>query len=145
MSGKAEQDLSGESTRLSRRALGVGIIVVRDEEVLLGLRRGVQRWRHLVGAGDVESGENPEAAARRELREETGLEAGATRVVAETDDVFPSGLRYRTFFVRVDGVVDQPVVREPEACKRWGWFPWNALPQPLFLLVATLRANGFQP
>jgi 8-oxo-dGTP diphosphatase len=64
---------------------------------------------------------------------------------AETDDVFLSRLRYRTSFVRVDGVVGEPVVREPEACERWGWFPGQALSQPLFLPVANLLTTGFQP
>jgi 8-oxo-dGTP diphosphatase len=146
LSGKAEQKLSGENSRLAIPEVGVGVIVVRGEEVLLGLRLGVHgcgTWS--VPGGDVEIGESPEAAACRELHEETGLEAGEARVVAETDDIFPSGLRYRTFFVRVEGTVGEPVVREPEACERWGWFPWQALPQPLFLPVANLRAAGFQP
>jgi 8-oxo-dGTP diphosphatase len=146
LSSEPEQSLSGENSRRASRALGVGVIVVRGEEVLLGLRAGVHgggTWS--VPGGDVEMGESPEAAARRELHEETGLDATEARVVAETDDIFPNGLRYHTFFVRVEAVVGEPVVREPEACERWGWFPWHALPHPLFLPVANLRARGFQP
>jgi 8-oxo-dGTP diphosphatase len=146
LSGRTEQELSAESPPPARRALGVGVIVIRGAEVLLGLRVGVHggaTWS--VAGGGIDNGESPEAAARRELWEETGLDAVEAHVVAETDDVFPSGLRYRTFFVRVEGVVGEPTLREPEACERWGWFPWEALPQPLFLSVANLRATGFQP
>ena len=72
------------------------------------------------------------------------MNGGSARVVGETDDVFPSGLRYRTFFVRIDRAHGEPAVREPEACERWGWFEWDKPPQPLFLPVANLRATGFR-
>jgi MOSC domain-containing protein YiiM len=55
------------------------------------------------------------------------------------------GLRYRTLFVQVDWAGGVPTVREPDKCRRWGWFPWNDPPQPLFLPVANLRASGFRP
>jgi len=63
-----------------RKAVG---IVALDEagRVLM-----VRQWRHPVGrliwavpAGSMEDGESPEAAARRELREETGHEVGPVR------------------------------------------------------------------
>jgi len=57
-----------------------GMVVVKRAEVLL-LRRGHlprRGWLDLPG-GFLEAGEDMEAAARRELLEETGLEVGATR------------------------------------------------------------------
>jgi 8-oxo-dGTP diphosphatase len=126
---------------------GVGVIVVRDEgDVLLGLRRGAHgagTWSFPGGHRD--DGESAECAALRELHEETGLEAANARVVAETLDEFPEGLRYRTQFVRVDWTGGEPVAREPERCARWAWFRWDDAPGPLFLPVESLRATGFQP
>jgi ADP-ribose pyrophosphatase YjhB (NUDIX family)/MOSC domain-containing protein YiiM len=110
LSDQTERNLRGENSRLVNPALGVGVLVMRAEELLLGLRVGVHggaTWS--VPGGNVEVGESPEAAARRELQEETGLEAGDGRVVAETDDIFPGGLLYHTFFVRVEGVLGEPV------------------------------------
>ncbi len=56
----------------------VGVVVFRNEEVLLV--RNNAGSQHIDGvhglpAGRVDSGETNEIAARRELREETGLEA----------------------------------------------------------------------
>jgi len=127
-------------------AVGIGVIVARGSDVLFGLRRGAQRagtWS--FPGGHLDCGESVEACALRELAEETGLRAANPRRVGETRDVFPEGLRYRTSFVRVDWAGGEPEVREPESCQRWGWFSWDAAPEPLFLPVASLRASGFRP
>jgi 8-oxo-dGTP diphosphatase len=140
---RQQDELRAEATT---RRVGIGVILARDGEVLLGLRRG----SHGAGTwscpgGHLDHGESAEACASRELREETGLEAADALVVAETIDDFPEGLRYRTLFVRVDWAGGEPALREPDACERWGWFSWDALPTPLFLSVANLRATRFRP
>jgi MOSC domain-containing protein YiiM len=130
----------------AQQSIGVGVIVVRGNGVLFGLRRGAHGagcWSfpggHLGGAESVE------ACALRELHEEAGVEAINPRVVAETEDDFPEGPRYRTMFVQVDWAGGEPAVREPDKCGRWGWFAWSEPPEPLFLPVASLRASGFRP
>jgi 8-oxo-dGTP diphosphatase len=125
--------------------IGVGVIVVRGCEILFGLRRGAHgagTWS--LPGGHLDDGETAAACALRELYAELGLEAANPRVVAETEDVFPEGLRYRSLFVRVDWASGERQLREPEACTRWDWFAWDDPPQPLFLSVANLRATGFR-
>ena len=58
--------------------------VTREREVVM-----VEQWRHAIGraslefpAGAVDPGEDPEAAARREAREEAGVTAGALEPLA---------------------------------------------------------------
>jgi 8-oxo-dGTP diphosphatase len=130
----------------ARAALGVGVIVVRGDNLLFGLRCGAHgggTWS--FPGGHIDNGESAEACALRELEEETGLRGLNPRRVGETEDAFPDGSRYRTCFVRVDWAGGEPLLREPQACKRWCWSVWEDAPKPLFLPVASLRATGFHP
>jgi 8-oxo-dGTP diphosphatase len=102
-----------------KREAMVGVIVVRDDRVLFGLRRGSHGagTRSFPG-GHPAPGEGAVACALREPLEEARIAAMNACVVAETIDDFPDGLRYRTFFVRADWASGDAVVREPERCAR---------------------------
>lgn len=69
----------------------VGIMLMnRDGLVFLGLRRdpSVEAWQ--MPQGGIDPGEQPRAAALRELEEETGIGAPQVRILAEMPEV----LRY---------------------------------------------------
>jgi ADP-ribose pyrophosphatase YjhB (NUDIX family) len=70
--------------------IGIGVILFRAESVLL-IRRAkpprVGSWSLPGGAQRL--GERAEDAARRELREETGVEAGPLRLAAVVDAMTP--------------------------------------------------------
>jgi 8-oxo-dGTP diphosphatase len=70
-------------------AAGVGTPVLQDWEVLL-VRRAVEPFKgHWdVPGGFLESGEHPADGARREVREETGLEIEPTEVLGFFMDVY---------------------------------------------------------
>lgn len=127
--------------------VGVGAIVMRNGRVLLGRRMG----SHGAGAwalpgGHLEFGESVAACATREVREETGLEIDNVAPAPYTSDVFASeGKHYVTLFVVARSDAGDPVTCEPEKCTGWQWFPWSALPSPLFQPLATLHATGFVP
>ena|SRR5215204_6032070 len=103
----------------------VGVIITnRDEKVLLldhHLRPG-SGWG--IPGGFIEHGEQPEAAARRELREETGIELENLKM-----------LRVRTinrhieFLFRAES--DETAEVKSREIKSLGWFAVDAMPADL--------------
>ncbi len=72
-----------------RRAFSVAIYARRGDKVLVIEHRRLKTW--LPIGGELEAGETPLEAARRELREETGLH-GEFRPLAGALDGVPPGL-----------------------------------------------------
>ncbi len=127
--------------------VGVGVVVVRDGKVLLGLRRG----SHGAGAwalpgGHLEWGETIESCARREVKEETGLHLGVVSPGPYTNDVMAAeGKHYVTCFVEAAALAGEAQVLEPTKCERWAWFAWSAMPEKLFQPLRTLAQSGYVP
>jgi 8-oxo-dGTP diphosphatase len=133
--------------RQQRPGVGVSVIIRNGDRVLLGLRtagHGAGTWQ--FPGGHLEFGESIEGCARREAREETGLELTNLCLGPYTNDIFATeGKHYVTLFVLADYARGAPEVREPDKCAGWEWFAWDALPEPLFLPVANLCQMGYGP
>jgi 8-oxo-dGTP diphosphatase len=126
--------------------VGIGVIVLRDDKILIGKRRGSHgagRWA--LPGGHLEWGESFEDCARRELFEETGLSLTDLAFAYATNDVMPDeGKHYVTIFVtaRASGEV---ALKEPHKCERWEWARWDELPEPRFLPLENLLRAGYRP
>jgi ADP-ribose pyrophosphatase YjhB (NUDIX family) len=74
----------------TRPFVGVGVVVLRDDSVLL-IRRGkppkAGEWSLPGGSQDV--GETVRETAAREVREETGVEIGTPRLIDVLDAIIP--------------------------------------------------------
>lgn len=112
--------------------MGISAVVVRDGKLLLGKRKnthGQGQWA--TPGGHLEYGEDVAACACRELIEETGLKAHASRLGPWVSNVIENK-HYITLFVIVEEFEGELELREPEKCEGWEWFDFNCLPSPLF-------------
>jgi 8-oxo-dGTP diphosphatase len=127
--------------------VGVGVVITKDQQVLLLRRRNVHgagTWS--TPGGHLDFGESPEQCAVREVKEETGLDIDAVAFRAITNDVFAAeGRHYITIWMEGRCVAGEPVVAAPYEASEIGWFPWDALPQPLFLPLQHLLDGQCYP
>lgn len=127
--------------------VGVGVIVLKEGRVLLGERRGSHgagTWA--LPGGHLDFGESVESCAKRETLEETGLALDRVVLGPFSNEAFTvSGKHYVTLFVIAACPDGEPTLMEPHKCGRWAWFPWDAMPAPLFTPLERLRATGFVP
>jgi 8-oxo-dGTP diphosphatase len=117
--------------------VGVQVVVnapKRPALVLLGKRRGGYgdgEWA--LPGGHLEFKESFEDAAKRELLEETGLQAFELGYWDSYNTVDNSaGTHYVQIAVRVQGFTGKPKVMEPDRCSALDWFDVGSLPTPIF-------------
>lgn len=127
--------------------VGVGVIIRRDNKVLIGQRlnaHGHESWS--FPGGHLEYGESFEDCAKRETAEETGLTINYVGFGALTNDIFEKeDKHYVTVYVICDWIDGEAELKEPDKMHRWQWVAWNNLPSPLFLPTQHLVDSGFSP
>ena len=120
--------------------LGVGVMVIKNNKILLGLRNsdkekasselnGEGTWT--MPGGKVKFMEKLVDAAKRELEEETSLKATKLKFLCISDDMTDTAHFVTAGFI-VEEYSGNVQTMEPEEIIRWEWFDLDNLPQNLY-------------
>lgn len=120
--------------------LGVGVLIVKENKILLGLRnpdkmkasselQGQGTWT--MPGGKVEFMETLVNAAKRELEEETNLKATKLDFLCISDDMTDTA-HYVTVGFIVREYNGELKTTEPETILEWQWFELDELPKNLY-------------
>jgi len=118
--------------------VGVGVMVIKDGKVLLGKRKGSHgEGEYAWPGGHFEYMESFEGCAKREVKEETGLEIANIRFLRLLNLKAYPPKHYVDIGLIADWKNGEPEIMEPEKCEGWDWYSVDDLPSPLFGTVAS--------
>jgi 8-oxo-dGTP diphosphatase len=134
---------SSDDGAIRRPKVGVGVMMLRGDEVLIGKRRG-SHGESTYGwcGGHVEFGEALEQAAAREVKEETGMEVNRLEFLC-VSNIVEYGKHYLDIEFVCTDFQGEPTVREEHRVEDWFWCDLDALPEPLFAAVR-LAVNSYR-
>lgn len=114
-----------------RPTVGVVLMVIRDNKLLVGVRREKHGFGKLsVPGGHLEFGEGIEECAIRELKEETGMTARREHVSIITLSNQPvAGAHYVNIGVLIQNPEGDPEETAPDEHGDWRWIDLDALPE----------------
>lgn len=119
-----------------RPKTGIGVMIFKDGKVLLGKRKSAHgAGEYAFPGGHLEYMESFEECAKRETREEAGIEIKNIRflMLANLKEYAPK--HYVHINVIADWESGEPTVMEPEKCEGWDWYDLENLPQPIFKII----------
>lgn len=127
--------------------VGTAMIITKDDKVLLMKRKGPHEpgtWS--TPGGHLDFGETLEGCARRETKEEVGVDVVDVKFRAVTNDIFEEEEQHYITVWFEGKAVDEPFIAAEREAEEIGWFAWDALPGPLFLPLANLvKENSYPP
>lgn len=115
-----------------RPYVGVGAMIMRDNKILLGMRKG-SHGKDTYGwcGGHLEFAETIEECIRREVFEETGLYVRSQRFLC-VSNILSYGMHYVDIEFLVTVRPGEPCVLEPHKVVGWDCYDVDKLPAPLF-------------
>ncbi len=116
--------------------VGVGVMIVEDGKVLLGKRKGSHgAGEYSFPGGHLEHMESFEDCARRETKEECGIEIKNIRFQFLSNVTKYAPKHYVHIGVIADRKSGEPQALEPDKFEFWDWYDVNNLPEPMFYMA----------
>ncbi|MFA6908675.1 MAG: NUDIX domain-containing protein [Patescibacteria group bacterium] len=113
--------------------VGLGVMVLKDGKVLMGLRKGSHgAGEYAWPGGHLEYMESVVECAKRETREETGMEITNVRFLRLYNLKAYPPVQYIDIGMIADWASGEPKVMEPERFESWDWYDMDHLPTPYF-------------
>jgi len=129
-------------TGTERPKVGVGILLVKNGQVLLGRRKSSYgAGEYALPGGHLELGESFEDCVLRELAEEAGsdIRIKPPKYLCTTNLRRYAPKHYVDIGMLAEWVSGEPRVMEPDKIDGWQWYDLDALPQPLFGCIENYR------
>ncbi|MGE5392888.1 MAG: nucleotide triphosphate diphosphatase NUDT15 [Candidatus Saccharibacteria bacterium] len=118
-----------------RPGVGIGVMIFKEGKVLLGKRKNkLGLGQYAWPGGKLEMHESIEDCARRETREEAGIEIKNVRFLRLMNFIAHDGSHFADIGIVADWESGEPIVMEPEKCEGWEWYEPDPekMPKPLF-------------
>lgn len=125
-----------------RPGVGVGVIILKNNKVLLGKRNdnpdkadsllhGEGTWT--LPGGKLDFGEDIRDCVCREVFEETGIKTNRDKIklVSVTNDIVKDA-HFVTLGFLCEEFEGNPKVMEPDEIIEWKWFDIDKMPDPMF-------------
>lgn len=127
-----------------RPKVGIGVYILnKNNQVLLLLEhRSESGDTWAPPGGHLEMGEEWLDCVRREAKEETGLDVLDAELWAVNNNIMVPDLHYVNLDFLVTKFTGEPEIKEPEKCKRIGWFDLDKLPEPMLRAPANFFENN---
>jgi len=118
--------------------VGIGVMVIKDNKVLLGKRKGAHgEGEYAWPGGHLEYMESIIECAKREVREETGMEIKNVHFLRLLNLKQYAPKHYVDIGMIADWKSGEPRVLEPDRAEFWAWYDLDKLPEPLFNTTAS--------
>ena len=119
-----------------RPKTGIGLLVFKEGKVLMGKRKGAHAADVYSGpGGNLEHLESFSQCAKREVKEEAGIEIENIQFLCLTNFTKYAPKHYVDIGLAADWKSGDPRVLEPDKCESWAWYTLDSLPLPLLDVV----------
>lgn len=113
--------------------VGIGVMIMKDGKVLIGKRKGSHGGgEYAFPGGHLEYMESYTGCAKREVKEETGMEIDNVRFLRLSNLKTYAPKHYVDIGLIADWKSGEPKEMEPDKISQWQWYDMDKLPEPLF-------------